>query len=274
VNIVLGLLIVVVAVGAASALMLFVRRTAPEGSYFSDGDRAAGVFGVLATGFSVLLAFIIVLGYQAFDQARTGAESEAILVAQQVETAQFFAEPARSLLSGQLVCYGRTVVGPEWQALETGTLDAQINPWAGRMFQTVKQVNPQTGVEQSAYDTWTSQTQERELARNARIHGAPGLIPAPMWVALYVLAAILFTYLLFFADSGERAVTQVLLVSSVTVVVVSSLLLINFFNHPFGTGVGTLKPTAMQRMLDVVEREMPSVGIVVTAPCDGEGRPR
>jgi hypothetical protein len=274
VNIAVGLLIVILVVGAASGLMLLVRRRAPEGSYFNDGDRAAGVFGVLATGFSVLLAFIIVLGYQAFDDARSGAESEAILVAQQVETAQYFAEPARSLLSGQLVCYARTVVGPEWQALETGALDAQINPWAGRMFQTTKQVNPQTGVEQSAYDTWMSQTQERELARNARIHGAPGLIPLPMWVVLYVLATILFTYMLFFADSAERAVTQVLLMASVTVVVVSSLLLINFFNHPFGTGVGTLEPSAMERILHLVESEMPAVGIDVSPPCDGNGNPR
>ena len=273
-NIALGLLVIVVAVAAMSALMLWVRRTAPEGSYFTNGDRAAGVFGVLATGFSVLLAFIIVLGYQAYDEARAGAESEAILVAQQVETAQFFAEPARSQLTGQLVCYGRTVVGPEWQALETGTLDTTINPWAGRMFQTLLKVNPQTGVEQSAYDTWTSQTQQRELARNDRIHGASGLIPVPMWVALFVLAALLFTYLLFFADSAEGAATQVLLMASLTVVVVSSLLLITFFNKPFGTGAGTLKPTAMQRMLHVVESEMPSVGVVVTPPCDSDGRPR
>src|SRR6478735_4628347 len=223
--------------------MLLVRRRAPEGSYFSDGDRAAGVFGVLATGFSVLLAFIIVLGYQAFDDARSGAETEAILVAQQVETAQFFAEPARSQLGGQL-------------------------------FQTLKQVDPQTAAEQSAYDTWMSQTQERELARNARIHGAPGLIPTPMWVALYVLATVLFTYMLFFADSTERAITQVLLMASVTVVVVSSLLLLNFFNHPFGTGVGTLKPSAMERALHLVESEMPALGITVSPPCDGDGKPR
>jgi hypothetical protein len=38
-----------VAVGA----ILFVRRRAPEGSYFEDGDRASGVFGVLATGFAI-----------------------------------------------------------------------------------------------------------------------------------------------------------------------------------------------------------------------------
>ena len=43
--------LIVLGVTAVSiAAMLFVRRSAPEGSYFEDGDRAAGVFGVLATG--------------------------------------------------------------------------------------------------------------------------------------------------------------------------------------------------------------------------------
>jgi len=48
-------LIVVAATAAGIAAMLFVRRRAPEGSYFADGDRAAGVFGVLATGFAILV---------------------------------------------------------------------------------------------------------------------------------------------------------------------------------------------------------------------------
>ena len=37
------------------AAVLSVRRQAPEGGYFNDGDRASGVFGVLATGFALLL---------------------------------------------------------------------------------------------------------------------------------------------------------------------------------------------------------------------------
>ena len=39
----------------------------PGGSYFSDGDRASGVFGVPATGFSVLLGFIIFLAFSSDD---------------------------------------------------------------------------------------------------------------------------------------------------------------------------------------------------------------
>jgi len=54
VNLVWGLVVLVAATTVSVATMLFVRRGAPEGSYFKDGDRASGVFGVLATGFSVL----------------------------------------------------------------------------------------------------------------------------------------------------------------------------------------------------------------------------
>ena len=60
---------------------MLVRRNAPNGGYFNDGDRAAGVFGVLATGFSVLLGFIMFLAFKTYDGARAGAEVEALTVA-------------------------------------------------------------------------------------------------------------------------------------------------------------------------------------------------
>ena len=65
--------IVVVAVTAlAITAMLLVRRRAPEGSYFQDGDRASGVFGVLATGFSILLGFIVFLAFTTYDESLYG----------------------------------------------------------------------------------------------------------------------------------------------------------------------------------------------------------
>ena len=90
-----AVIIVVAAAGVAIAAMLLVRRRAPEGSYFADGDRAAGVFGVIATGFSVLLGLIVFLAFESYDQSRTGAETEARLVAQQFETAQFLPAAVR-----------------------------------------------------------------------------------------------------------------------------------------------------------------------------------
>jgi hypothetical protein len=35
------------------------------------------VFGVLATGFAVLLGLVVVLAFTSYDESRTGAETEA-----------------------------------------------------------------------------------------------------------------------------------------------------------------------------------------------------
>src|SRR5690242_13498436 len=102
--------------------MLFVRRRAPDGSFFHDGDRAAGVFGVLATGFAVLLGFVVFLAFTSYDTARTGAETEAHIVTQQVETAQLFPPGYVDELTGDLVCYARSVAGVQWQRMQNDTL--------------------------------------------------------------------------------------------------------------------------------------------------------
>ena len=178
-NLVVGLLVVVVMTSITVGVMLLVRRRAPEGGYFSDGDRAAGVFGVLATGFSVLLGFIIFLAFSSYDASRTGAETEATIVAQQVQTAQFLPADEASRLTGELDCYARSVAGVEWDAVNAGTLGNAVNPWGVRMFQTTRTIDPKSATEQSAYDRWMQQTADREQARLARVHTVEGIIPLP-----------------------------------------------------------------------------------------------
>ena len=141
-NFLLGVVILVVAVAVAIGAMLFVRTRAPEGSFFSDGDRASGVFGVLATGFAIFAGFVIFLAFTTYDQSRAGAEAEALLVVQQFETAQFLDPEERDRLAGELVCYGRSVVSQEWPAMQEGDLGDAINPWAIALFRTIQATEP------------------------------------------------------------------------------------------------------------------------------------
>ncbi len=273
-NIVVGVLIVAVVTALAVTVMLLVRRRAPEGSYFADGDRASGVFGVLATGFSVLLGFIIFLSFESYDDSRTGAEEEATLLVQQVETAQFMPADVSERLTGEIVCYGRSVVNAEWRAMESGTLGDTVNPWGLAMFRTLETVEPRSATEQSAYDRWMDQTLAREQARLTRIHGAEGIIPFPLWIIMFVIAAMLFAYMLFFADSGERAVTQGVLMASVAVVVSFLLLILIFLDRPYGEGAGKLQPIAMERSLRLMSSVEQAIDLDLTPPCGSDGTPR
>jgi hypothetical protein len=272
-NIVWAVLIIVGAAAVAVVAMLTVRRRAPEGSHFKDGDRASGVFGVLATGLSILLGFIIVLAFQSYDTSRSGAETEALIVAQQFETAQFLPPRVARRLGGELVCYGRYVVYDVWPRMERGAAGDELNPWGVALFRTLKTANPRTVPEQTAYAKWLDQTSDREQARNDRLHGAAGIIPWPLWLVLFFSAAAIFVYMLFFADSGEHAIVQAMMIGSVIAVVTASLLLLRFLDNPFQSGVGGLRPTAMERTLRILEEERRVVGERGPLPCDSEGRP-
>jgi len=266
----------VVAGSAAVAItaLLLVRRRAPDGGYYTDGDRAAGVFGVLATGFAILLGLVVVLAFTSYDASRTGAETEAITVAQQFEVANLLPEEPGRRLAAELVCYARSVVHQEWPRMEAGKQIYEPNPWGLVTFRTLRTIEPRAASEQAAYAKWLDQRLDREAARNARLHGAVGVIPTPLWLVLAASAVMIVGFMMIFADSGERAVVQATLIGTVVVVIVATLLLIRFLDDPYRPGVGSLKPVAMEHALGIIEDFRRVDGHSAPLPCDAQGRGR
>jgi hypothetical protein len=141
------------------------------------------------------------------------------------------------------------------------------------MFRTLKTTDPRTNAQQSAYDQWLDRTADREQGRNDRLHGAVGIIPGPLWFVLLFIAVVIFAYVLFFADSGERAKSQAMLMGSVTAVIAAMLLLIQFLDDPYRDDLGGLQPVAMERTLRIMDQERGLAGEAGRSPCDAEGEP-
>jgi hypothetical protein len=269
-----SILIVVAAASVAVGAILLVRRHAPEGSYFADSDRASGVFGAITTGFSVLLGFIIFLAFTSYDDTKRGAEQEALVVTQQFETAQFMPPAQRVALGDGLACYAAFVVHQEWPRLEGGTQGNEFNPWGVAMFRTLEEVQPDGPAEETAFSKWLDQNSDRVAARQDRIHAAEGVIPTPLWLVLFLAAAVIFAYMLFYADSGERAKSQSLMIGGVVSVVASTLVLLWFLDNPYHGGIGTLQPAAMERAQEILANERELVGSHGPLPCTESGEPR
>jgi len=266
-----GLLLVAVVAAIAVATMLFVRRRAPEGSFFTDGDRASGVFGVLAGGFAIFAGFVIFLAFTTYDQSRAGAEAEALLVVQQFETAQFLAPETRDELAGELACYGRYVIAREWPLMEQGELGDAINPWGVTLFRTIRAADTSSVSRETAFAKWLDQTSDREEARRDRVYGAAGVIPPTLWIVLLLAAAIIFCFMLFFADPAEMRRSQAMLIGSATTVVTVTLLAIFALDNPYRPGPGSIKPVAMERALRIVDEARVALNDEAPIPCDDEG---
>jgi hypothetical protein len=174
-------------------------------------------------------------------------------------------------MTGAIVCYGRSVVHQEWPQMQDGKGGDTINPWSIALFRSLQLVNPKTASEQAAYGKWLDQTSDRESGRRDRLHGAEGIIPTSIWLVLFLIAGVVFTFMLFFADSGEGVPSQAMLMGSATTVIVLTLAAINALNHPYNAGVGQIKPVAMQRSLRILDTARTVLNVRAPVPCDARG---
>jgi hypothetical protein len=148
-----------------------------------------------------------------------------------------------------------------------------INPWSVALFTSLKLAKTTTSEEEAAYGKWLDQTSDREEARRDRIHGAAGIIPNSIWLVLFFSGAVIFAFMLFFADRAERAVSQAMLIGSATAVVATTLLAIQALDNPYRPGVGSLQPVAMERSLVILDEARDVVNDSAPLPCNDEGEP-
>src|SRR5262249_16850101 len=96
-------------------------------------------------------------------------------------------------------------------------------------------------------------------------------VPTSLWIVLLLTALVIFTYMLFFADSGEMARSQAMLIGSATTVVVVTVLAIYALDNPYRSGLGSIRPTAMEHPLDRLDAAGAALKEQGALPCDAEG---
>ena len=89
---------------------------------------------------------------------------------------------------------------------------------------------------------------------------------------LFFVAGVIFAFMLFFADRGESAVVQGVLIGSVVAVPSALMLLLNGLDDPFHGGVGGLEPVAMERSLRMIDEALGAIGDNEQLPCDAIGK--
>jgi amino acid transporter len=270
VNLWISSAVILAAVIGAVTLMYLARRRAPEGGYFTDLDRAAGVFGVLGTSFAVLLAFVIFVAFESYGNAKGKAGQEAVSVVELYYTAQLFPSPARAELTAQMVCYGRSVIDDEWPAMRHQRQSRLVDGWLTKLDATVERERLAEQQDPTAFEHWLDQSASRREGRRGRLAEASPFVPRPLWFALLIGAVLLVVFMCFFADRSEAFFVQAMMIGSITTVVVTGLLVIRFLDRPYENHSGGIKPVAMTDAVNAIERQRDPGRTL----CDEGGRPR
>jgi amino acid transporter len=270
VNLWLAAAIIGGAITVAVTLMFLARRRAPVGGFFTDLDRAAGVFGVLGTSFAVLLAFVIFVAFESYGSAKDKAGQEALSVTELYHTAQFFPSPARGELAGQMICYARSVIDGEWPKMREHRQSTLVQSWLAKLDATVEH-GDLAGKEPVAFGHWLDQSTARREGRRGRLAEAKPFVPQPLWMVLILGAGLVVGFMCFFADRSEAFLVQAMMIGAITAVVVSGLLVIRFLDRPYENRSGSIKPAEMRQTLELIEQQRKR-GQEVRPPCDEHGQ--
>jgi hypothetical protein len=263
--------ILVVAVGLALGGLVLARRV--DGGWWKDPGRAAGVLGAARGPFAVILAFVIFIAFQGFNDARKNADQEAAATRRLFKESDLLAGLVRPQIQANLVCYARGVVHLDWPAMRDGGSSGDVDDTAALLDDQLQIVHS-SGETGPAIDAIFADAAARDQSRADRVAEAEDEIPGPVWIVLVLGAIGVLTYVILFADPEERFVSQAVMVASVTVVIVGGLILVWFLSHPFRDQMGSVKPSAMERTLTELQTD-PTFRRESSLPlhCDADGRP-
>ncbi len=266
-----GLLIAGVTLSVA-ALVLTRRVRRHRRIRYHKTPIAGDVLGVIGTGFTVLLAFVIFTAFESYQRARDEAGVESVATRQMESLTAFFPQQSRIQLQDDLVCYARAVVHDEWPLMATGRSSSVVDHWVTEIDASVVAVPIQTAKEAEVFNLWFQRSGERQEGRRGRLAEATPLIPPFVWGILLLLLALVVGYQVLFARAGLPLLPQAVGVSAMTATLVAGLVIIYVLDMPFADRGAAIAPTRMQATATVLE------SLYQGAPegirCDPSGNPR
>jgi hypothetical protein len=251
----LAALIIVGAAALSAAGMLIVRRHAPTERFFKDAVPLGAVHTVAGTAYMVIVAFVFFIAFETYGGAKNDAEEEAIATLAMFHAVGPFDPAARAELREQTICYAREVISHGWPAMREGGASSLVDARVSAMEESADQIPITDAKQAAAFEHWLALNEERRQGRQGRIGEAEGLVPAVIWLILIIGAVVVIASVALFADPEEAAVTQAAMAATVAIIVVSGLVLVRFLDRPYEDKSGSIKPTAMERTLALMEKE-------------------
>lgn len=241
-----GLLVTGGAVVVVATLIAIADRYAAN-RRTADHDVASAIFSMVGVLYAILLAFVVIVVWEAFSAVSDHAQTEANHVSQIYFTARALPEPQRSHLTGLARDYASTVVKDEWPAMRRGETSARARSQVARMRTETMTMRPTDARDEILMAQTMDAINALVDARRLRTAAVESPVPAVMWVGLVAGAAVAIGFTFFFGYG--RLGPQLLMVAAMTALLAFTLWLTYEMSYPF-TGPTGIQPDAFQTVLN------------------------
>jgi hypothetical protein len=242
----LGLGIVTLCVGVSLGGLILVRRSVTLSDLEEHHDVAGFILAVVGVVYAVLLAFVVVIAWQQFEDARDDVDREATVATAIYRDAGVLTDigpDARPAIRR----YVQLVVDREWERMARVHLeDVATDRALHDVWLAFRALEPRTKSDEAFYDEAISSLHDASELRRQRIATSGRELPAALWGVLIIggIISVGFTY--FFGVRSFAA--QALMVSALAALIGLVIALILSLDLPFTGSVG-VGPDAMRGAL-------------------------
>jgi hypothetical protein len=246
------LVLLIVGGGAllAAGTTYLLRRTISEEAHTSNNEVAGFILAALGVVYGVLLAFMVLVVWQAYDTANRTVEEEANVVVNIYRLGQAAPAPYGPQLRATAEQYTRNVIAEEWNAMQTGSASASVHANLEEFWSVHRALEGDESYSGNHDDQLFDALDNLGNARRIRLLESRLELPGLMWALLIVGGVITIGFTLFLR--APNLVPHLLMTAMFGGLVAFVLLLIVELDNPF-TGDIRVQPLAFQQALELFE---------------------
>jgi hypothetical protein len=233
---------------------------------------SANAFAPAATLLALFIAFVLFGASGSYSSAQTAVQTEAAVVDNFFETAEYLPDPQRQHLQRAAVCYARAVAGPEWASMAQGTGELSPVPsnWTGTKHNGIRHTLLAVGPDSRLFTALTAADQKRGDARRNRLTQSRPKIAG--LVSIFMLVGIAMMIIFFALVSPRRSVAHMSATAIAALTLVAALFLIHSLDRPFA-GPLAIKSTEMRTTADQDGHDFIARYGASQLGCDANGNP-
>ena len=230
-----------------SVLFLLVKKNKHLQKFTIDLDIGGIIYGGIVAVYSILLAFIVVIVWQQYQNTGDRIQEESSKVFNLYRASYAFPDSTTGKkIRNTVIDYVNSVVTDEFPAMEHDTTSSLTQREYNKVWDMVYTIRPATENEKIWYASMVTSINQFGEARIIRISDIDPSLPPLMWRILLAGGAIIIIFAILFKSSNNWA--HYLKIVFFSIIIVFNLMLVNLLDHPY-KGLLKIAPDAFTKIL-------------------------
>lgn len=232
--------------------LYLVRKKYPADVLKENHEVAAIIFNAFGVLYAVVVAFVVFVTWNGYDEATKNLQLEASQVLDIFHSATAFPDPASKIIQDGLIDYTNSVHNDELRRMAGGDIGIYSTGSLRNLIAVFDGMNDKSLPNRELYMESLRRINNLAEYRRLRIFAGNDTVPPMVWLILLVGGLITVSYTYFFGVRNIRG--QYIMTSALTIMISLILFLVYVLDHPF-TGTGRVSAKPFSEAMELMQKE-------------------